>query len=373
LFARPREDVEAEISAWSRSNPGAADAPEATDDLSNIKPSGDGRYRVKCSLFDECGNVAEVPFKPEKGKPIYCRDHIQKIKAGEIKPAKTQRPKPNRKLQESRASLADIGIAFSADQAGGKQRRKKQDKPTNPPKLRRVKISDRNEKQPAITDDGGTSLKDILSEALGDETTKKPDTKPTPAPKTKKEAPKKPQPTISLSDLKKKPTEKRATDKVAEEKPTTTFKPKLTRAASDSSMDTLKETLENASKEQQEEFDEQAKILEKMKKEAEEKAEKAHQALEEARKQREKAEKEKEEAAEKLLTEEKKRKNLEEEKEQERQKVAKLEQDAKKREQEPEKKEVTEEKPEPVEIPAPPKQPKTTKEVPEDILKQVLE
>lgn len=32
-------------------------------------------YNIVCS---DCGKEAEVPFKPEEGRPIYCRDCYQK-------------------------------------------------------------------------------------------------------------------------------------------------------------------------------------------------------------------------------------------------------------------------------------------------------
>lgn len=32
-------------------------------------------HKVTCS---ECGQEAEVPFKPTEGKPVYCRDCFQK-------------------------------------------------------------------------------------------------------------------------------------------------------------------------------------------------------------------------------------------------------------------------------------------------------
>lgn len=371
LYARPREDVEAEINNWTRSNPGAEDAPDATEDLSSIKPSSDGRYRVKCSLFDECGNVAEVPFKPEKGKPIYCRDHIQKIKSGEIKPVRTQKPKPNPKIQESRDVLADIGIAFAPEAGGKRGDRKIQPKPKKEPKIRRVRIADRDEKE-SVPDDG-TSLKDILQEALGKETKTGEVERPEPK-EEKKEEPKKEQATISLSDLApKKDISQDTGERKEKRETTTTFTPNFSRVASSDSMDTLKETLEHATKEQEKELEEQKKILQQVQAEAEKKAKEAHEKLEQERKQREEAEQEKESLAGKLLEEEKKRKQVEEEKEEHKKKASELEESAKKRAEELLKKDE-----EAIQTPTPPPIPETPKEqgkkeVPEDILKRVLE
>jgi len=32
-------------------------------------------HKTKCS---DCGNECEVPFKPEEGRPVYCRECFQK-------------------------------------------------------------------------------------------------------------------------------------------------------------------------------------------------------------------------------------------------------------------------------------------------------
>ena len=80
LYARPRTEVEAEISEWSNQKirPTYDDVPSDPKDAIEGK---DGKYRIKCSRFDECGNIAIVPFKPEKGRPVYCKEHIEKIKS----------------------------------------------------------------------------------------------------------------------------------------------------------------------------------------------------------------------------------------------------------------------------------------------------
>ncbi|MCD8495063.1 MAG: type IV secretion system DNA-binding domain-containing protein [Candidatus Pacebacteria bacterium] len=82
LYARPRADVERDISAWSNKKirPSFDNVPSDPDE---VIESPDGKFRIKCSLFDECGNIAEVPFKPEKGRPVYCKEHIQKMKDAE--------------------------------------------------------------------------------------------------------------------------------------------------------------------------------------------------------------------------------------------------------------------------------------------------
>ncbi len=45
----------------------------------NDRPSFGPRemHKITCS---DCGNEAEVPFKPVDGRPVYCRDCYQKHK-----------------------------------------------------------------------------------------------------------------------------------------------------------------------------------------------------------------------------------------------------------------------------------------------------
>ncbi len=101
LYARPREVVEREISEWSGMVSGG--------------PSGngesEGKFKAVCS---SCGKETTVPFEPEPGRPIYCKDCIAKIKSGELKPVKgTTRAKALE--PQSFAPLANLGIEFTPE------------------------------------------------------------------------------------------------------------------------------------------------------------------------------------------------------------------------------------------------------------------
>jgi CxxC-x17-CxxC domain-containing protein len=93
LYARPKEIVEKEINDWS----GMLVGLEET-----------GKFKATCS---SCGKETTVPFEPEEGRPVYCKDCIVKIKSGEMKPVKgTSRA---RALEpQSYSALAGLGIEY---------------------------------------------------------------------------------------------------------------------------------------------------------------------------------------------------------------------------------------------------------------------
>ena len=97
LYARPREEVEAEISKWS-----------------GMLQVGDGEAKFKADCSN-CGKVTMVPFEPKEGRPVYCKDCMFKIKSGELKP-QTGFVASRSARQDERVStspLAALGIEFT--------------------------------------------------------------------------------------------------------------------------------------------------------------------------------------------------------------------------------------------------------------------
>lgn len=94
LYTRPREEVEKEISQWS----GVVSNTNETE----------GKFKAVCSL---CGKETTVPFEPEPGRPVYCKECIAKIKAGELKPLKGTKGKDL--TPQSFSALANLGIEFA--------------------------------------------------------------------------------------------------------------------------------------------------------------------------------------------------------------------------------------------------------------------
>ena len=95
LYARPRETVEKEINEWSGMLVGLAE---------------EGKFKATCS---SCGKETLVPFEPEAGRPVYCKECIAKIKSGEMKPLKGTKQESLR--PQSYAALSSLGIEFVSD------------------------------------------------------------------------------------------------------------------------------------------------------------------------------------------------------------------------------------------------------------------
>ena len=97
LYCRSRQEVEDEISKWS-----------------GMLQVGDGeaKYKADCS---NCGKVTMVPFEPQEGRPVYCKECMFKIKSGELKPESGFIASRSSRQEEkvSTAPLAALGIEFA--------------------------------------------------------------------------------------------------------------------------------------------------------------------------------------------------------------------------------------------------------------------
>ncbi len=207
LFCRPREEVETEINSWSGMALG--DDGEA----SGLK------FPAVCS---SCRKETTVPFKPEPGRAVYCRECIAKIKAGELKPVSSSMKQFKRDGEKYYKPLADLGIEFQKKDIGVEgikfkegEDRYKEEKPVcyefdeekpfasvshNKPKVMSSikKVFMKKDKRPPERKEN-PALKEFLNKALREEVPKKEEKKE----EIKEE--KKPEPeigAISLSELK---------------------------------------------------------------------------------------------------------------------------------------------------------------------------
>jgi CxxC-x17-CxxC domain-containing protein len=106
LYCRSKEDIEKEINDWSGMALG--DIGNARDNNKAINPNGE-KFETVCS---NCGTMTTVPFKPEPGRAVYCKDCIVKIKAGEIKPIRVSADQLKKDETRFFKPLADLGIEF---------------------------------------------------------------------------------------------------------------------------------------------------------------------------------------------------------------------------------------------------------------------
>ncbi|MBI2627328.1 type IV secretion system DNA-binding domain-containing protein [Candidatus Nomurabacteria bacterium] len=100
LYCRPREVVEREINDWSGMSLG--------DDV-NTGSGAVEKFPAVCSL---CKKDTTVPFKPNPGRAVYCKECIAKIKSGEVKVEKNSENQIRHDETTFFKPLADLGIEF---------------------------------------------------------------------------------------------------------------------------------------------------------------------------------------------------------------------------------------------------------------------
>lgn len=196
-YARSREQVEGDINRWAGSLPG----DESRQRNASDENRSEGKFKAECS---ECGKTIFVPFEPKPGLPIYCKEDLLKIKNGEVIPAQGFRAPREKEDNVSYDALASIGIEFS----GGKTRStgrigqqthmpaiKKERAPLRPHTPAHVSTPPKKpEFQHTVRPEGKQAgLASVISQALNSVIPAKP------APVVKKEEPK----PMSLASLKK--------------------------------------------------------------------------------------------------------------------------------------------------------------------------
>jgi CxxC-x17-CxxC domain-containing protein len=120
-YARPREAVEEEIRLWSgmaAAGDMAVVSAAASSAVRSAGPSGAPAdlsgpgFQVTCS---SCSKETKVPFEPAPGRPVYCKDCLQKIKDGTLQPVRRgSRPAPGPKVNTN--DLAMLGIEFKMEE-----------------------------------------------------------------------------------------------------------------------------------------------------------------------------------------------------------------------------------------------------------------
>lgn len=117
-YTKPRKEVEKEIAKWSGMT--FVDEDDITGEGSEVRIMGGGtgkKWEAVCSI---CGKKINVPFEPIAGKPIYCREDMEKVKNGEVAPVVDSNVMRSKELKSS-SVLGDLGIEF-APEAGNKNK-----------------------------------------------------------------------------------------------------------------------------------------------------------------------------------------------------------------------------------------------------------
>lgn len=110
---------------------------------------GEAKYKADCS---NCGKVTMVPFEPKEGRPVYCKDCMFKIKSGELKPQTGFVASRSGRQEEknSTAPLQALGIEFPNTGAKTPDMRPtpRNGTPTQPPQTSSVRHNSSNPRPP---------------------------------------------------------------------------------------------------------------------------------------------------------------------------------------------------------------------------------
>ena len=202
LYCRPRVAIEREINEWSGMTTG----------LDTKKDE----FQVKCSL---CAKDTTVPFKPDKDRPVYCKDCLNKIKEGKAKPLPGFKVEQIDDEQEYYRPLSALGIEF-ADDGKGSFKSKRGRSRSRDNRKKSYSSNKRSSRSNKSREKVNTGLKSLLDKALSSTEGE--------VKEEKKEVP----PAISLGDL-----------KSSETKPVSKMQNKNDRSAGEDKMNALKDLI----------------------------------------------------------------------------------------------------------------------------------
>lgn len=118
-YARKREVVEDEIKRFAGMGSSGTTEPSAEVLAQGVVQEGN-MYRVLCS---NCNKETKVPFPPEPGRPVYCKECLAGIKAGTIQPVRRRTGAVQRTYSADNSPLAALGIEFRPEAGGANPER----------------------------------------------------------------------------------------------------------------------------------------------------------------------------------------------------------------------------------------------------------
>lgn len=147
LYCRKREVVEREINEWSEM---------AIGDILESSSGGPlEKFPIVCSL---CKLEKTVPFKPESGRPVYCKECIAKIKSGEVKVEKGGEDQIKYNESKYFKPLADLGIEFTPKEQGQEKNREEKTKKADDKFVGPSSKKDNIQKKSSNTSNGPTKM-----------------------------------------------------------------------------------------------------------------------------------------------------------------------------------------------------------------------
>mgnify|MGYP001165597586 FL=1 len=136
LYTRKREDIENEINRWS-------DTLQTED--------GEEKFKADCSI---CKKSFFVPFEPQQGRPLYCRECLAKIREGKLEPVKGQ---GNSRLNKHDKDASPSKIILDESPKGKDDKSNK-----NKPNFKKEESERDNKKDNQKKDKNDLSLRDLL-------------------------------------------------------------------------------------------------------------------------------------------------------------------------------------------------------------------
>lgn len=125
-YSRPRAEVEEKILKWSGSGVGE-----------------EVERKMHEAICWNCGKKAEIPFKPDGKRPVYCSNCLAQIQDGKLIPLPDRMPKTG--PERFGASLGDLGIEFDPSKSAPSQG-SRQDQPVRT--FTGSRPGDRRDRQP---------------------------------------------------------------------------------------------------------------------------------------------------------------------------------------------------------------------------------
>lgn len=157
-YAIPVAEVEGEITEWSGF---ISDAKSSAKEEKRKEGGKESKVKLYDAVCSSCGKTTKVPFQPTAGRPVYCLECLEKIKAGALEPVVS----PRRGDAGEESPYRDSGSGPSKT-SQPKEEFKKPPEPINRPKVATPPPPEARETTPLEPKNNFLSLKDLKPQEL---------------------------------------------------------------------------------------------------------------------------------------------------------------------------------------------------------------